>query len=275
MLKLPKLTKNISGEKFWMLTAIEYIGSNNGAKWLFKCECGNNVKHNSSMVKGGHIRSCGCMSKKNQYSATPIFEGQKIGQITAIKMLGKKGHNISWECSCFCGNIFSALSSNIISGNTKSCGCLKAKICREKATIHGMSNTSVYGLWNNIMRRCYDAKNPAYKNYGGRGIKVCDRWHDFEKFFEDMGNRPEGFSIDRKNNDAEYSNENCQWSTATEQARNRRDNVFIEINGENKTIAEWSEITGVPYGRINQRRSAGWHDEDLFIPVGQKRRIVE
>lgn len=257
-----------------MLTAIEYVGSSNGAVWRFSCSCGKFTEKKSSLVTGGHISSCGCLSEAKRFSGSPIEEMQKIGEITAVKMAGRAGHNLMWECLCFCGKTFNAIASNLISGNTKSCGCLRRKVSADLLRTHGLYGNGAHSVWANMMRRCYDPKNPAYKNYGGRGISVCDRWHDVRNFYADMGDRPKGRSLDRTKNDMGYSPENCRWATSTEQARNMRSNVFVTYCGSTRTIAEWSEVTGIPSGRLYARKSLGLSDDELFLDKKSIRKVL-
>ena len=150
-----------------------------------------------------------------------------------------------WECRCECGVVRSVLSSSLISGKSKSCGCLNSERCSERATLrnitHGLSRTSAYESWSNMRNRCTNERNEAWENYGGRGIGICDRWkNSFENFLEDMGQPPNGMSIDRINNDLGYSPENCRWATRAEQNSNRRNCWQIAFNGETKGFAEWA-----------------------------------
>jgi hypothetical protein len=116
-----------------------------------------------------------------------------------------------------------------------------------------------------MMRRCYSTRHPAHYRYGGRGIKVCDRWHDFLAFLADMGQRPSlGHSLDRIDNEGNYEPGNCRWATRTEQARNRRTSRFVEIDGERKTLVEWGEISGINPQIIGDRFDRGWKGRDLL-----------
>ena len=130
---------------------------------------------------------------------------QKFGRLTVIKEAGRDKHRfVLWECLCDCGNICIVTGRRLRSGHTKSCGCLN----KERITKHGMYKSDVYQSWKYMLYRCNNSKCANYKNYGGRGIKVCDRWHKFENFYEDMGERPIGLSIDRINNNNGYYKDN-------------------------------------------------------------------
>jgi hypothetical protein len=115
---------------------------------------------------------------------------------------------------------------------------------------HGMSKTSTYQVWKDMNGRCRNKNNMSYRNYGGRGIKVCDRWMKFENFYEDMGEKPDGRSLDRIDNDGNYCKENCRWATRVEQNNNQRTNTVVEIDKEKHTISEWSRILSVSYSKI-------------------------
>lgn len=268
---LHKNCKDISSQKFGMLTAVSYARSNNGAYWVFECDCGNSKELRLSVVSGGHQKSCGCLSKKTRFNGAPLIEGEKYNELTAVKMVGKSGHNTKWSFLCFCGQPFIATASNVARGNTKSCGCLKKRVLSEKARTHGMSETSAYRLWSNMMRRCGDPLNAAYKNYGGRGIEVCDQWRSFERFFLDMGDRPKGRTLERRDNNKGYSLANCYWATWKQQSNNKRTNVMITIGKETKTISQWCEIKGIPSSRVFARRKLGWSDNELFLPKSPSR----
>ena len=124
---------------------------------------------------------------------------------------------------CFCGNTFRALSNDVKRGHTKSCGCYKIEKAKERSTTHGLSSHRLYDTWNNMMYRCNNVSSPIYKDYGGRGIIVCEEWLNVANFIEDMfPSYIEGLELDRINNEGEYSKDNCRWSTKTVQERNTR-----------------------------------------------------
>lgn len=196
-----------------------------------------------------------------------INEGDKFGRLTIVKEIEKKitqSGNISrrrFLCQCSCGNTAEVTILNLRNGDTKSCGCLwkeKTKINLDH-TKHGMWKTPTYRIWLGIKSRCNNKNTCGYFKYGERGIKICERWNDsFENFFEDMGERPKGLSIERIDNNGDYCKENCRWATSKEQANNRRNNHFIEFNGEKKTVSEWSLKLGGNINLVSSRIMNGW-----------------
>ncbi len=171
-----------------------------------------------------------------------------------------------WECICDCENTLITSGNRLRSGKTKSCGCIVS-------TQNKLSTSPSYRSWKAMNQRCYDLKNISYKNYGAKGITVCDRWKDsFHNFLQDMGQRGEGWSIDRINFFGNYSPDNCKWSTAKEQASNKSSNNIISAHGQDNTLAEWAEITGIPWSTIRKRIYVlGWQIEDALIKKKKKK----
>lgn len=161
-----------------------------------------------------------------------------------------------WSWKCDCGKEGSSQSCAIKSGATKSCGCYGRSIDRK---IPGSRNTNpVYRVWRSMRDRCTLPSIKAYKHYGGRGITVCERWNDFDLFVEDMGPRPTGATLERKNTDGDYEPGNCRWATHKDQMNNTRKNVFITVCGEKLTISQASERYRIPYYRLYFRIKKGW-----------------
>lgn len=185
---------------------------------------------------------------------------------------------MAWKCRCACGNECLVRANKLRSGHTKSCGCLQKEMSSIKNLKHGQSSypnggrqTKEYNTWSMMVKRCHNPCSADYPEYGGRGIFVCDDWRsNFEAFFADMGPAPSAsHSIDRINNDAGYSKENCRWATAREQRRNQRGVPTLEYAGKKLSPMEWSEITGICHKRIHARiHILGWSvDRALSTPT--------
>ena len=177
-------------------------------------------------------------------------------------------------CRCDCGNVATVHLTSLRTGRSASCGCLRDEVASSGNSTHGMSGSPTFIVWCGIKRRCSDRNAQAYYYYGGRGIRVCDRWRvSFEAFLEDMGERPSRRHwIDRIDNDGHYEPGNCQWATVVQQARNRRSNVMLVHDGQSRCLSEWSEIVGIPRWTISRRISRGWTvEEALSIPAENAR----
>ncbi len=162
--------------------------------------------------------------KSREYVYKKVKSGSSVGRLTVLSIVGKSSNGSNmWSCLCDCGNTVEVISSSLNSGLTQSCGCLYNEIKGRQASTHGMSGTPTYNSWLAMRGRCYYTEHDYYEYYGGRGIKVCDRWLDsFENFLEDMGIKPDGLSLDRIDNNLDYSPNNCKWSTNSEQGFNTR-----------------------------------------------------
>jgi hypothetical protein len=189
--------------------------------------------------------------------------GKKFGRWKALKLQKISKTGVSYyECLCECGAVRVVARNNLASGMSRSCGCLKRestiKYNKENKVTHGLAKTKALYIWQQMLHRCYLEKNSHYKSYGGRGIKVCKRWHDPTNFFEDMGEPLKGMSLDRIDNNKGYYKENCRWATREDQANNKRTNRIITVNGENLTMAQAARKYSISYDKLKYRIYAGW-----------------
>lgn len=191
--------------------------------------------------------------------------GRVFGMLTVVGYVGQDRQKMSlWLCQCACG------ASTVVRGPsllrktdpTKSCGCLS----RAAAKTHGATKTPEYGVWRNMYQRCTNPNNPQYRNYGGRGIRVCARWREsFDNFLADMGARPSPqHSIDRIDTNGNYTPENCRWATPVQQSNNKNDNRLITYQGQTHTLAEWSRLIGMSKKGLSWRLNNGWTVEDAL-----------
>ena len=193
--------------------------------------------------------------------------GKRFGSVVAISVAGKAtSGDIKWLFRCDCGNEFEANGYYARTLKVKSCPSCSRERSRLAAVKHGLTDSVEFSTWADIQTRCYNKKGTGYKNYGGRGISVCQRWLDsFENFLADMGPRPSNdHSIERMDNDGDYEPSNCRWATRIEQANNRRTNVNVTINGVTKTMSAWCKEREVLLPTASLRHKLGYRGEDLF-----------
>jgi hypothetical protein len=208
-----------------------------------------------------------------------ISKGQTFGRwefLDVVRKTDSKGmRRLYGRCRCECGSERLVLLFHLRRGATQSCGCL----VREQNTKHGESSTSAhresieYRIWSGMIARCERVNEETYRNYGGRGISVCDRWREsFQSFLEDMGRRPSSnHSLDRIDVNGNYEPSNCRWATWKQQQRNKRNNRIITAQGQRKTMAEWAEITGIRTGTISERLRHGWsHERAVTEPLSKR-----
>lgn len=210
------------------------------------------------------------------------LSGRVFGKLIVLAIvestLGERVER-KWLVSCRCGSITTATTNSLVSGRKKSCGCLVGEMLRKRVTTHGKSNTRAFNAWRNMIQRCERASHPQYHHYGGRGIGVCERWHNASAFLEDMGEPLPGYSLERINNDLGYSPENCRWATQKEQLRNRRNTIWATFAGERKSLSEWCDIRCLNYIAISARLRFGMSPEEAITkgapkysrsPIGKK-----
>ncbi len=194
-------------------------------------------------------------------------ELDKINGITILTRAPNNGKKTMYYCLCHCGNLFKTSQSHLHSGHTISCGCIRNYTAKKRLTTHGKTGTRLRCIWGGMKNRCYNTKLKQYKDYGGRGIAVCDEWKDdFTNFYNwSMSHGyDDALSIDRIDNNGNYEPNNCRWITQKQQARNKRNNNYITYKGVTKTISEWADYLGVNPNSFKNRVTRKWDIDKIF-----------
>lgn len=189
--------------------------------------------------------------------------GMKFGRLAVLHISERRDSNgnVHWVCRCDCGAEKEVSSRSLRTGDTQSCGCYFLEVAEQKGRskkMHGKTGTRTHNIWMNMRYRCENPNDPKFKDYGGRGIKVCSRWQSFDAFIADMGECPHGMTIERENVNGDYEPGNCVWASQKTQQNNRRNNVRIEFMGHNLTLAQWEDRTGIKQDTIRTRLQRGW-----------------
>ena len=276
--------QDLTGQRFGKLKVVERTEdhiSPSGYKyvmWRCQCDCGNFINVRTTDLKNNHTQSCGCLHKEMLSKAKLIdLTGQVYGRLTVIKRVDdyispSGDRKVQWLCKCKCGKEVIVTGNNLRKGNSKSCGCYNRELLTKINLTHNASNTRLYHIWICMKDRCYNPKNKKYKDYGGRGIIICDEWiNDFEAFANwayDNGyieNVSRGeCTIDRIDVNGNYCKQNCRWVNQKVQSNNKRNNHYITYNGETHTVTEWNNILGYKKGVLSRRIFSGWSIEDAF-----------
>lgn len=217
----------------------------------------------------------------------PAFKdltGKTFGRLTALKCTKKatrKSGPSIWLCKCVCGNFKNVQSGHLVNGSTQSCGCLQREKAKESNIKHGMKYERLYNIYTNMLQRCFNCKSNAYKNYGLRGITVCKKWvYDKTTFFKwaISNGYTSKLTLERIDNNKGYSPTNCRWATREEQNRNKRSNVYIQVNGKNKILSDLAKEHGIKRKTLSYRIKSGWslYEALTIIPkIGNNERSHE
>lgn len=207
--------------------------------------------------------------------------GMKFGRLVVVGSAGERRYPCGdtkrvWKCVCECGNESTPTGGSLISGKTTSCGCYGMENMIKSRIRHGQNRrggmTRTYNIWKLMKRRCYAPGATGYKHYGGRGIGVCAQWREsFASFYDDMGEAPPGLTLDRVDNNGDYSPSNCRWATRAQQRRNTRSNVSITMNGKTMVVQDWAAEIGINVHTLWDRIYNGWdHVTALTAPVRKR-----
>lgn len=246
--------KNIIGNRYGKLLVISYDEKKSKEKgrpfWVCQCDCGN-IKS----IRGSNLQQGGTVTCRN--CPRTDYSNMKFGRWTLLKPSKKEG-KFTWICRCDCGTVREVYEDTILSGASKSCGCYKKELLSCRETTHSMTHTRIYNIYHNMLQRCYNSNNNRYKDYGGRGITICESWmceNGFMNFYQWAINNgyKENLTIDRINRDGNYEPANCRWVTKKEQDCNKRNNIFFEFCGIKKCLKEWVTLMNWNYSKYSAR----------------------
>ena len=191
------------------------------------------------------------------------LQGFHFGSLTVLQLGKSHGNGAVWLCQCKCGTQKEIRASDMVQGSVKSCGCEHIKRIAKASTTHGMTNTRTYSIWQAMRLRC----NRINQDYSCRGIAYDERWDSFENFYLDMGEVPDGMSIDRIDPNGNYEKSNCRWATQEQQANNKRSSVFIEYNGKKQTVSQWAKELNMNHYTLRSRLKRGLSAEQVLTPL--------
>lgn len=219
------------------------------------CDCGNKKIVDFYTILAGKSQSCGCLQRERTAKAKRIdLTNKKFGKLL-VRYRNKK--NSKWVCECECGKIINVTTSNLTTGNSKSCGCALG----ENLTTHGRYLHPCYKHWGTMRQRCNNKNSSDYKNYGKRGIMICERWNNIENFIVDMGNPPsKEHTLDRIDVNGNYEPKNCRWANRKIQSNNRRNTIKID----GIPLTQWCENHNLPYEAMYQRYANGWDKNKIL-----------
>lgn len=264
--------KDISGQRFGLLVVLRMSERvKGGTACIVQCDCGSpeKVVYKGSLVSGS-TRSCGCRNRLED------LIGQRFGRLVVLRQEKTVDGKNTCVVQCDCGSPEKVLRrGDLLSGHTKSCGCLYNETRRPVVhghTAHG-ENSPEHNTWCRMRSRCFNEDDPKYPDYGGRGITICERWSRFENFFADMGPRPSlKHSVERKEVNGNYEPGNCIWAINLIQARNKRETHRVTWRGETLALADWAERVDVPYLKLHRRLLRKWSLDKAFLTPADQRK---
>lgn len=265
--------EDLTGKKFGRWTVIkrnyDFNGKRNGTFWDCVCDCGTEKVIDSYSLKKGRTKSCGCRREND-------LTGQRFGRLVPINKFirdrylkdGTRKTLTAYYCKCDCGNIKVVDAYRLLNGETTSCGCYHKEVLSNISKTHGKSDSRLYNIWCMMRSRCNNPNNLSYKDYGGRGISVCNQWSSFPPFYDWAMSH--GYSdyltIERIDVNSDYCPENCTWIPKRDQSNNTRRNAFIEILGIRKTLKHWTNFMGWKYSKYEMRLYRGkdvFHEDEI------------
>lgn len=244
---------DITGQRFNDLTVLQRMHIKKGrTHWECLCQCGTTTIVESTKLKSGHTKSCGCLNAKSLRNRAFDLTGQVFGRLTVLNRAAVQSGDPQWVCKCECGQTTQALTARLRNGHVKSCGCLVYDAMKKHGHARGSGSSPEYMSWQSMIDRTTNPNHLSYKHYGGRGISVDPSWRDFRNFLADMGPRPSlNHSLDRIDNNLGYSKSNCRWATQKAQMSNTRRTKFVQLHGARVRLIDACIQTGVKYGSVH------------------------
>jgi hypothetical protein len=259
------------GQRFGRLTVLQQTSSRNGRRcYVCLCDCGAERVVQANRLRRGETQSCGCVRRKYP----DLVPGIRFGRLTVLRQVPSRNRQRYYACLCDCGTETNVRGADLCRGDQNiACGCLRGRHIK-----HGMHGTPEYRAWRGMIGRCESRTHANYGGYGGRGIKVCDRWrHSFENFFADMGLRPSPkHSLDRIDNDAPegYTSANCRWTTQDVQIRNSRKIIPVKVDGKIVCMKDACALRDVSYVMVRDRVRRGWPIEKALATPTMRPRLI-
>ena len=258
--------KDLTGLRFGRLTVIKRIENSTGSKsvssgyvqYECKCDCGNTCIVKAGNLSSGDTKSCGCLNTDRRKERAIDLTGQVFGRLTVVRRAdNNEDGRVCWLCKCACGNECVVKSNSLLTGHTSSCGCLRLENLRAAITKWTPEERSILDdHFSGMIQRCYNSNNPAYHDYGGRGIKICDEWLDpikgrrnFVEWAKANG-YAHGLTIERIDVNGNYCPDNCSWISLSQQQQNKQNTVWIEVKGYKRNINQWSDFLCFPRWKL-------------------------
>lgn len=267
-----------AGRRFGYLTVSHRDPERPKRHWVCVCDCGNVTSVNIYNLLSGNTRRCTDWYCKTR---VPDLTGNRFGKLTAVSFAGFHSRGSAartlsmWDCVCDCGNHVVVPTSSLLSGHTRSCGCLQSEVQSARSRTHGGANSRLYKEYRNMKSRCNNPSATGYMYYGGRGISVCDEWMESFEAFRDWSLR-NGYSndltIDRIDTNGNYSPSNCRWATYGQQARNNRRNRYVHLNGQQMVLTDALRILGASYWHFRWlcSRYEGLSDDEIIEMIDKE-----
>lgn len=280
---LEKRNRTLVGKRFGKLVVLKKAGihiskgGQRSAEYECQCDCGRRKIVAGSALQSGATKSCGCMS-----SNLLDIVGKRFGNYTVLARAKNRYGKAYLLCECDCGTVKEVMAQSLYEGRVVSCGCHKNKQCGDNFRTHGLSKTRLYHVWEKMRARCYCETDDKYTIYGGRGIKMCDEWDNDFRAFHDWAyangydeTAPKGeCTIDRIDVNGDYEPSNCRFINNLEQSYNKRNTIKIAYEGEEHTIKEWSEITGLSCALIRDRYKKGKSSSEILdTKIGRQKQV--